>query len=155
MAEWVWRCDCMGVVIRRSARACPFCGERAMEGGWEYERNEEMAVYQYVTGLRPMGEHRAMADASLPGLRGACGRCIGTGLVTLTARQYRTCPECEGTGGFWTAPFAEVDAVIARIVGRYPDAALEETPSRFSEGALRLDEGRRAVVARRRRPPTD
>jgi hypothetical protein len=150
VAEWVWRCGCMGFVLRRRARVCPFCGETSMDGGWEYEPKEAMAVYQYVTGLKPDGEHREPADESLDGLRAPCGRCGGTGLLTLPYSRHCACPECEGTGGFWKAPFAEVEAVLARIVERYPDAALEETPARFREGGLRFDEKRCAVVERRR-----
>ena len=149
MAEWVWRCGCMGIVIRRRARVCPFCGESPMEGGWEYELNEAMAVYQYVTGLKPIGEHRAMADECLNGLRVSCERCGGRGLLTLPASRYSACPDCEGTGGFWKPPLEEVEAVLARIVERYPDAALAETPGNFRAGALSFDERRGAVVARR------
>jgi hypothetical protein len=141
----------MGVVIRRRARVCPFCGESSRDGGWEYELTEAMAVYQYVTGLKPIGEHRAMADECLDGLRVPCERCGGRGLLTLPRTRYSACPDCEGTGGFWKPPLEEVEAALARIVERYPDAALAETPARFREGGLRFDEKRRAVVERRRR----
>ncbi|UCF39583.1 MAG: hypothetical protein JSW43_07480, partial [Gemmatimonadota bacterium] len=151
MPQRYWRHTCQGIEILRKTARCPACGVRAEFDGWRYELEEAMAVYQYVTGLKPLGPHRRMADGCLSGMREPCGNCDGRGLLAVNTTTYALCPACEGTGGLWSRPFEEVEAVLAQVRAFYPDAAVGESPGNFLDHAVRFDARKCVVVPRQAR----
>jgi hypothetical protein len=151
MPQRYWRHTCQGIETLRTTARCPACGERAEFDGWRYGLEEAMAVYQYVTGLKPIGPHRDMADGCLAGMREPCEHCDGRGLLTVSGTVYAQCPACEATGGVWTRPFEEVEAVLGQVLAFYPDAAVAQSPGSFLRHAVRFDARNRVVVPRRAR----
>jgi hypothetical protein len=95
-----------------------------------------MARYQYVTGLKPIGPHRPLADTLLGPLRTSCDRCGSRGVLTIDRNRWCGCPVCEGTGGFWTADADELEAARAEIRAAFPDAVVERPTPRFLGGNL-------------------
>jgi hypothetical protein len=119
-----WEHDCAGSQRMHAVPQCDTCGVTGKFLGWRFTRFEAMACEQYVYRLKPMGRHRRRAHDLLYPLRRRCGRCSGYGLLDVEGdRSWRVCPECEGTGGFWTVGDEEVEAARALILSEFPDAA--------------------------------
>ena len=115
---------CVRPFFTVGAPDCKACGTRGEFIGWRLHMHELMARYQYVYGLKPVGPHQSTADAVLGDIRARCSRCAGEGILTVAVEPgWRICPQCEGTGGFWILPPAEVDHARATILKCYPDAA--------------------------------
>jgi hypothetical protein len=119
--------------------------------------HEAMARYQYIYGLKPLGPHRALADALLTPLRANCPRCEGRGIVTIAGGEWLACVRCEGTGGMWTVPEAALQAAIATILETFPAAVATEVPADFLSGTAVLDLDNKEMHGaghRRSRPET-
>ena len=140
-----WHHVCYG--LREVLRASPECGRCRRRGafiGWRLGWWETLRVYHYVYGLNPIGPHRELADRLFAGMRNPCIRCGGRAVLTLgDGSAWRPCPDCEGTGGVWNRPFAEIDAAWRRVVARWPSPVTREpamradTPADAHGGAVR------------------
>ncbi|MEN8376961.1 MAG: hypothetical protein ABFS34_16155 [Gemmatimonadota bacterium] len=100
--------------------------------------------------MKPIGAHRRLADEVLGALRRPCERCDGSGIITVSHREWRGCPACEATGGFWTCSEHEVEAARASILERHPEAAVQSAPSNFVGGAIAQDLSTGGMVDLRR-----
>ena len=125
MPRPIWRHACGDGDWEFIARPdCPTSGEPAEFEAWCLTRHEARTRYVYVYGLKPLGPHRPMADAALGGMREHCARCQGICVLTSDdGASWSMCPACEGTGGLWTCPSDEVDAVRQAVLACYPGAA--------------------------------
>ncbi len=124
MPNRLWRHVCgRGEVVEGSPR-CGRCGAPGVFDGWRLSMWEAARVYHYVYDLNPMGPHRPLADRLFAPMRERCVRCGGRRILTVDEETWRDCPTCEGTGGVWSRPVDEVDAVRRRVVARWPEAAL-------------------------------
>ena len=124
MPNRLWRHVCGGREVVEGSPRCKMCGRRGAFDGWRLSMWEAARLYHYVYSLNPMGPHRPLADSLFAGMRDRCVRCGGRKIVTLDEERWRDCPTCEGTGGVWNRPLAEVDAVWRRVVAQWPGAAL-------------------------------
>src|SRR5437879_2893236 len=93
-----WEHSCAGTVVTVSDAICGRCGKEGQFVGWRFRRLEAMARYQYITGVKPIGPHRKLADQLLYALRAVCSRCGGVGLITIDSARWVGCAACEGTG---------------------------------------------------------
>ena len=163
MPQPYWNHVCYG--LREVLRTSPECGRCARRGafvGWRLAWWEALRVYHYVYSLNPIGPHRDLADRLFAGMRNPCIRCGGRAVLTLgDGSAWRSCPECEGTGGIWTRPFAEIDAARRQVVARWPSPGTQEpamrsdTPTGASRGAVHdrvphSDAGSQAIYERGR-----
>src|SRR4029077_16255818 len=64
--------------LLQGMRVCEDCGRPGDFDGWHYSMNEMMLMYQLLTGFKPNGPHRPLADRLLPERR--CESCGGRGL---------------------------------------------------------------------------
>jgi hypothetical protein len=151
MPHPLWRHTCGGTHLLIRSPICSTCGNEGEFHGWRLSVHESMARYQYVYGLKPIGPHRQVADDLLFDLRAPCPRCLWDGIITVEGGgTWRMCPVCEGTGGFWTPPDEQVEAVRQEILKQFPDAAARSLPGFVSVGVV-LDLGSNEIVAVPRR----
>jgi hypothetical protein len=114
---------------------------------------EKMAVYQYVYGLKPIGPHRGLADRILTPRREQCPSCHGRGIVTLrNGDSWALCGPCEGTGGHWACGLEEVEALRRRVLHKFPDSAVADTPHNFVSRGIVFDVGANTVIDLERGP---
>jgi len=120
---------------------CQYCGGQQEYDGWLLTMYENMAVYQYVYGLKPMGPHRPMADRLLTPLRRRCETCAGEGVLSAgrPGAPWRLCAVCEGTGGTWNRSSEDVEAARREVLKSFPDAAVARTPPNFVSPTLALN----------------
>jgi hypothetical protein len=149
-----WEHDCGHAAVLRTEPRCRACGRSGTFVGWGLSIHEAMARYQYVYGLKPVGHHRGMADAALGGMRSPCERCSGLGVLTIDEHGWSLCPQCEGTGGFWTRPEAEVDAIRRTVLESFPHAEPSRALPGFLSVTLLHDLARGEMVAGERPPET-
>lgn len=140
-------CWCDGKEHRVTAEvSCPGCGGPGKDPQWHLTMYEAMARFQYVTGLQPLGKHREFTDAVLDALRDRCPSCAGEGVVALRVDDWRLCPSCEGTGGFWIVPEARIREGLERILKRFPGVGAPPLPG-FVSYPLVYDLDAGAMVA--------
>jgi hypothetical protein len=120
MPERVWAHDCCD--SSGASQACPACGRPGEFRGWGLTVPEAVTRFRLSYGLDPLGSGIRAAKARLDGMRRACERCHGAGLVG-DVYEGRDCPQCEGTGGTWSAPEDAIREVYLDIVREWPDAA--------------------------------
>ncbi len=120
----LWRHICRGRMVLEGSPRCPKCGAHGVFDRWHRGMWEAVPLYAYVYGLAPMGPHRPLADRLFAAMREHCVRCGGHTILTIDEDTWSYCPVCEGTGGIWTRPSHEVDAVRRRIVAHWPRALL-------------------------------
>ena len=96
-------------------------------------RFQAMARYQAITGFKPGGPHRRLADSVLKNITCKCGTCSGTGLYgTYGGLGWRICPVCHGLGETYSVTLEELQVLRQQILDRYPDAAPPDwTPGRL------------------------
>jgi len=136
----MWWHLCGDTEVLEGARRCSLCGAEGTFDGWRLSLWEAARVYHYVYGLNPFGPHRPHADLVLGSMRETCLRCGGRAVLTVDPETWCDCPRCEGTGGVWNRPFAEVDAVWRDVVARWPGAALPWVDARTRRAAPAADE---------------
>jgi hypothetical protein len=108
--------------------------------GWHLTMHEAMAKYQYTYGFKPMGPHRALVHELLGAYRASCVRCNGRGVVDLGGgTDWRGCPECETTGGYWTCTEEYLTQARLQVVKEFPDSQAPEGPARFLGVGLVFD----------------
>jgi hypothetical protein len=105
-------------------------------GGWLLTTDESKACYQYVYGLAPTGPHRPLADRLFESTRRGCEACGTHGVLARSETRWRPCLACEGTGGFWEISSEAVEAIRARVLEEFPEAAAPSRPIRFLGGTL-------------------
>jgi tetratricopeptide (TPR) repeat protein len=120
MPERVWAHDCCDST--GASQACPACGRPGEFLGWGLTVPEAMARFRLSYGLDPLRPDIRTAKARLDGMRRACERCHGAGLVG-DVHEWRACPQCEGTGGTWSASEDAIREVYLDIVREWPGAA--------------------------------
>ncbi len=120
---WKNRCGCEPLFLSGQPY-CSTCGERRESTGWALSMHEAMARYQSLYRLKPSGPHRKMADEALRDLTVSCEACEGVGVLD-APRGFSVCAACRGLGSLLTVPEEVVDAIRARILDRYPEAAAE------------------------------
>ena len=120
----LWRHVCEGGGVLHTSPQCGTCGGRGVFDGWRLGMWEAMRIYLYVYGLNPMGPHRPLADELLVPMRELCARCGGRAVLTIDEDTWSACPTCEGTGGIWSRPFADVNAAWRLVVAQWPQAVL-------------------------------
>jgi hypothetical protein len=99
--------------------------------------HENIARYQYVYGLKPIGPHRRDADRIMGALRATCPTCEGGGILwPEDGRAWRVCLACEGTGGFWTCSPEREEAARRWVRSLHPDAGVTRRDIRFLWGQL-------------------
>jgi len=140
MPNRMWWHLCGDTEVLEGARRCSLCGAEGTFDGWRLSLWEAARVYHYVYGLNPFGPHRPHADLVLGSMRETCLRCGGRAVLTVDPETWCDCPTCEGTGGVWNRPFAEVDAVWRDVVARWPGAALPWVDARTRRAAPAADE---------------
>src|SRR2546427_10614177 len=132
---------------RTGARCCQSCGAQHQFDRWGLTMHEQMAVYQYVYGLKPIGPHGPLADELLASKRQPCRLCEGAGIITLhRGDSWGLCATCEGTGGHWTCRFEEVGALRRLVLQQFPDARVDATPHSFVSPRLVHDLGAGMIV---------
>lgn len=147
MPYLVSSCWCDGTEKRMSqGEPCPKCGKPGQPARWVLTMHEAMARYQYVTGLKPVGPHRPMADEVIGPLRDLCMSCAGHGLCMRGADDWRLCPDCEGTGAYWTVKEYRIRRALKRILKRFPEAAAPDLPG-FVRYPLAYDLDEEVMVA--------
>ena len=117
-----WRhpcCDPPGTAS--SEKVCSEMRSRGQFDGWYLVKHEGMARYQYVYGLVAIGPHRPLAERAVRRHAAQCEACEGTGILSLSEREWRPCAACEATGGFWLISPEEVEAIRARVLEQYPE----------------------------------
>ena len=152
MPDRMWRHDCCGSAVRSESPECDTCGLPGTFDGWRLNLWEAARVYHYVYGFHPFGPHRPDADGTLTPLRDTCVRCDGRAILTIDVERWAECPMCEGTGGVWNRPFAEVDAVWAQVAERWPGAVLRWANAYTWKPARRLAPRKPPMVAGSPRP---
>lgn len=152
MPHVMWRHTCGGSEVCESVPECHSCGARGVFDGWHLSMWEHVRVYHYVYGLKPFGPHRPHADRLLAPMRDLCVRCGGRTVLTLDEETWSDCPTCEGTGGVWNRPFAEVDARWREVVARWPGAVLPWVDARARRRALLSEGGPRTAQEPVREP---
>ena len=168
MPQPYWHHVCYGLrEVLRTSSECARCRRRGAFVGWRLAWWEALRVYHYVYGLNPIGPHRELADRLFAGMRNPCIRCGGRAVLTLgDGSAWRPCPECEGTGGIWNRPFAEIDAAWRQVVARWPSPVTREpamranTPTGARSGAVhdrvpRSEAGSQAINERGREARAD
>jgi len=134
---WKHTCPRSGETTFTNKPSCPHCSEPLEYDGWLLGMHEDMAVYQYVYGLKPIGPHRPMADRLLVPLRLLCKACAGRGLrPSRENERWRLCPVCEGTQGIWRCTPEEVEAVRREVLRAFPDAEVTRCPANFVSPTL-------------------
>lgn len=152
MRRWRYTCCAEDGEILTTSELCSTCGRPGEYVGWQYDRLESMAVYQNIYGLRPVGPHRALADSVYAECRTRCFYCKGNGLLDQPAENsYAICPMCMGAGYFLSLDRAGADALHARILAEYPDAA---APPRIGDvaGAIIAEDLSKGFVIDAERP---
>jgi hypothetical protein len=128
MPNRVWRHDCPadGELVWAKAEVCPRCGVRGTPDGWGYSIIERMGAYQRRTRLKPIGDHRPLADQLLTGLFCVCRGCGARGLLdTDNEDGWCFCPACDGTG-YVVQDNVAFELARAEVLKEFPDAAVEE-----------------------------
>lgn len=135
MPNPTWKHSCSvdgGTSWRGQEDRCEECGEPYVYDGWHLGMYEAMLRYQAMYGLKPRGPHGELADAVLGKLCVPCETCGGESIVTNFADDtWSVCPRCKGLGSLWTVPTAEVAAARERVLEKFPDAAVPDTPDQF------------------------
>lgn len=149
---WKHTCPEVGGVATTN-RVCTYCGRQQEYDGWHLHMYENMAVYQYVYGLKPTGPHRPLADRLLTPLRITCKACAGRGLRTgREGDRWSLCPACEGTGGTWSSSPEEVEAVRREVLRAFPHAGVARTPANFVSPTLALNLASGCIVELTKEP---
>jgi hypothetical protein len=132
---------------------CPFCKLPGEYVGWTRTKNEQMAIYQYVYGLKPRGPHLGLADRLLGSTRKCCYDCRGTG-ITVSERpaDRRPCPHCEGTGGSLAISQEEFDALRQRVLDAFLEAEMKHPTSHFLGADVLFSLGRGEAFSARDKP---
>jgi hypothetical protein len=105
---------------RRDIAEIVWLGDRY---GWVLSMVERWGQCQRTYRLKAFGPHRPLADELFDGMRERCERCRGSGGIIGPYLTWRSCPECDGSGGFWTREGWRVDAALAEVLRQFPDAA--------------------------------
>ena len=101
----------------------------------------------HVYGLKPIGPHRGLADRILTPRREQCPSCHGRGIVTLrNGDAWALCGPCEGTGGHWACGLEEVEALRRRVLHKFPDSAVADTPHNFVSRGIVFDLGANTII---------
>ena len=133
MPNQYWHHACERCDVREGGRACRRCGADGAFAYWSLSMFESAAVYRYVYELNPFGPHRKLASALLESIRIRCVRCAGRTILTVDENTWRTCPECEGTGGVWNRSIEDVEAMRRRVIESWPASAMPWRPTRIIE----------------------
>lgn len=104
---------------------CDDCGLPGEFAGWHLTMWEQRAAYARLTGLKPTGGQRPLADMLLENLITQCPVCLGRGLVDSDSHLWRKCQRCDGNMRVRCAPEAELAATRRRLLREYPDAGVE------------------------------
>lgn len=134
-----WSHPCHGGNGLYGSPTCRVCGGQGKFAEWRLSMHEDMARYQYVYGLRPVGPHRPLANRLFRGTRRGCNGCGGEGLRWRDQSAWAVCADCEGTGGFWALSPEEVERIRRRIVSEYPGAEASENAPHFLSGSVIQD----------------
>jgi hypothetical protein len=121
MPERVWAHDCCDST--GADQACTTYGRPGDFAGWGLTVPEAVARFRLSYGLEPLGPDIRNAKSRLDGMRRACERCHGAGVVG-DVHEWRDCAACEGTGGIWSASEDAIREVYLDIVQECPDAAV-------------------------------
>ena len=100
---------------------CEDCGQTGTFDGWQYSMIEQMGCYQRVTGFKPIGLHRQVADLLLK--RTICQSCSGRGVLGPDEpRAWQNCPNCNGNGYYLADTPDEINEIRRRIRQDFPDS---------------------------------
>jgi len=133
----LWRptCGCWPNLVGQGSPRCDRCGKRGVPAGWQYGLIELMGVYARLRGLKPLGDHRPLADKLFKGTTTKCLRCNGSGL--LDAKRGKTwidCPDCRGLRHVYIISREEVEAIRQKVLDAYPNAGAPWTwPPGYSD----------------------
>ena len=125
MPYFAWGHDCAqeGRDVSRAERICSRCGAEGRPLRWSYGMHEDMARFQTLYRVKPIGPHRKMTDRLFE-LTTTCGVCSGAYLFG-GEEGWAACPGCHGLGRRYAVSFAEVEKVRQEILDVWPDAAAD------------------------------
>jgi len=120
---WIHKCgNYHDTIVWRGVEVCPDCGIRANYDGWHFSMIEEMAAYQHRTSLKPVGQHRPLADRLLDPYMHVCAQCLGKGLIDINdGGDWKICPACKGAEYLFGGDKEEFDALRKEILIAFPD----------------------------------
>ena len=120
---WRHQCPGLGEHLLASAQPCA-CGRPVVYDGWSNTRDEAMAWFQNLFGLKATGFHASWMWRVLDGAAARCVSCSGRGYFDeQDHRSCAPCPNCHGAG--YTLALG-ADGLAARrglVLEKYPDAA--------------------------------
>lgn len=129
----VWRrwrptCACQPGVIGVPVSACETCGAAGVYEGLALNTVELWGKYSRLTGLRPFGEHRSMANELLSFFT-TCKKCRGVGWLDAPegcyqmGEPYPACPDCFGVGAKGPSDPEAFERLSKEIIDKFPAAA--------------------------------
>ena len=104
-----------------ATESCEDCGQTGTFDGWQHSMIEQMGCYQQVTGFKPIGPHRQVADLLLK--RTICQSCEGRGVLGPDEpRAWHDCANCNGNGHCLAGTPEEIAESRQRIRQEFPDS---------------------------------
>lgn len=102
------------------------------EPTWTLSVVEHWCQYARKTGFSPMGPHRQLLDSLFYPYWNTCESCSSSGVVNgIEETAWRTCPACDGKGGFFTGSTYEWEELIFRMMSVCPESVCENTKERY------------------------
>jgi hypothetical protein len=145
--RWKHTCSATGGTSWGSNDRCKECGKLPIYDGFHLTMYEAMARYQYTYGMKPMGPHREMVHALLGQLHILCDICGGNSILNdCVYNGWSVCPKCEGSGGLWSVPPAEVEAARQKVLQAFPNADAPRPKHIFAAGLVALDLAKNVIV---------
>jgi hypothetical protein len=103
---------------------CHYCGAASGVAEVSVSMHEAMWFYQQRTGLKPIGEHRPLADRLLSEFTTDCARCGGA-RGRIEDGELVWCEACAGSGSAPGRHSPEMEGARATVLEQFPGAGVD------------------------------